>query len=154
MAAISITVSVALHLLYSDEKFAVPENIHLIGLMNTADRSLAMLDYALRRRFAFFEMSPAFDSEGFFQYREKKSNQKFNKLIRAVERLNTTIENDETLGRGFRIGHSFFCTVNEVDDRWLNSVVDYELIPLLHEYWFDEPGKAKDWEGILKEANR
>ena len=143
-----------LRLLYSDEMFAVPKNVYIIGMMNTADRSLAMLDYALRRRFAFFDLPPAFDSEGFCRYREGKSSKKFDSLIMTVEKLNNAIENDDALGRGFRIGHSYFCTQQEIDDVWLNSVVTYELIPLLSEYWFDEPSKIRDWEHALREAIR
>ncbi len=145
---------VSLQLLYSDEKFSVPSNVHIIGMMNTADRSLAMLDYALRRRFAFFEFSPAFETEGFRHYRQEKNNKRFDNLIATIEKLNNTIENDETLGRGFRIGHSYFCTENEIDDMWLNSVVTYEIVPLLNEYWFDEPSKVRDWEYALREAIR
>ena len=145
---------VELQLLYSDEKFSVPENVYIIGMMNTADRSLAMLDYALRRRFAFFEFSPAFDTEGFRKYCELKNHSKFNKLIDTVKNLNDVIEADETLGRGFCIGHSYFCTRDdfEIDDMWLHSVVDYELVPLLSEYWFDDPSKVKEWTVILKGA--
>ena len=143
-----------LQLLYSDETFSVPANVHLIGMMNTADRSLALLDYALRRRFAFFELSPAFQSEGFRAYREAKGNKKFDKLIAAIEKLNVEIEKDDTLGKGFRIGHSYFCTGRDIDERWLNAVITYEIVPLLHEYWFDEPGKVRDWEYALREAIR
>ena len=143
---------VSLQLLYSDEKFSVPENVYLIGMMNTADRSLALMDYAFRRRFAFFEFVPAFDTKGFREYRQSKNSQKFDNLIAAVQRLNNAIENDESLGRGFRIGHSYFCTKNEIDDMWLDSVISYELLPLLQEYWFDEPNKVRDWEYALREA--
>jgi 5-methylcytosine-specific restriction protein B len=143
---------VPLQLLYSNEKFSVPDNVYIIGMMNTADRSLAMLDYALRRRFAFFELSPAFETEGFRKYRQEKNSKKFDDLISAVEKLNTAIENDDTLGRGFRIGHSYFCTENDIDDMWLNSVVSYEIIPLLNEYWFDDQGKVRYWGNILREA--
>ena len=145
---------VSLQLLYSDEKFSVPENVYIIGMMNTADRSLAMLDYALRRRFAFFEFSPAFETDGFRQYRQEKNNKKFNNLIAVIEKLNIAIENDESLGRGFRIGHSYFCTDKPIDDMWLNAVITYEIIPLLNEYWFDEPSKVRDWEFALYEAIR
>lgn len=113
-----------------------------------------MLDYALRRRFAFFEFSPAFETEGFRAYRRKKNNKKFDSLIAAVERLNAEIEKDDTLGRGFRIGHSYFCTEKGIDDMWLNSVINYEIIPLINEYWFDEQSKARNWENILREAVR
>lgn len=145
---------VPLQLIYSDEKFSVPENVYIIGMMNTADRSLAMLDYALRRRFAFFEFSPAFGTDGFRLYRQQKNNRKFDNLIAAIEKLNIVIENDETLGRGFCIGHSYFCTDKTIDDMWLNAVITYEIVPLLNEYWFDEPGKVRDWEDILREAIR
>ena len=145
---------VALQLLYSDEKFSVPKNVYIIGMMNTADRSLAILDYALRRRFAFFEFFPAFETDGFRQYRQKKNNKKFNNLIAAIEKLNTAIENDESLGKGFRIGHSYFCTDKPIDDMWLNAVITYEIIPLISEYWFDEPSKVRDWEYVLYEAIR
>lgn len=143
---------VSLHLLYSDEKFSVPANVHIIGMMNTADRSLAMMDYALRRRFAFFEFPPAFDTDGFIKYRQEKNNAKFDNLISKIEKLNKTIEDDETLGKGFRIGHSYFYTKNEIDDMWLESVITYEIVPLLSEYWFDEPAKVRDWENMLREA--
>lgn len=143
---------VELQLLYSDERFCVPENVYLIGMMNTADRSLAMLDYALRRRFAFFELNPAFLSTGFQSYQNKIQNQKFDRLILEVRRLNEVIETDEMLGRGFRIGHSYFYTLALVDDAWLKSVVNFELVPLLEEYWFDEPEKSKEWTSILRRA--
>lgn len=141
-----------LPLMYGEEEFSVPKNVYIIGMMNTADRSLAMLDYALRRRFAFYEFKPAFSTEGFRKYRESKANTKFDKLISAVEIINEKIENDATLGKGFRIGHSYFCTENAVDDKWLNSVVTYELLPLLEEYWFDDHSKVVECERILKEA--
>ena len=87
----------ALQLLYSDEKFAVPKNVYIIGMMNTADRSLAMLDYALRRRFAFFDIKPGFETPGFREYRMALDNEKFNKLISCVESLNREISVDESV---------------------------------------------------------
>lgn len=143
---------IELQLLYSDEKFSVPSNIHLIGMMNTADRSLAMLDYALRRRFAFFEMKPGFDTEGFREYRTRLASEKFDRLIHCVENLNTAISSDESLGEGFCIGHSYFCNLKTVTDHSLTGIVEYELIPLLKEYWFDEPTKVKDWSNNLRSA--
>lgn len=95
-----------IQLLYSDELFFIPKNVHIIGLMNTADRSLAMIDYALRRRFAFFDLKPGFNSNGFKNYQSELSNDKFDKLIELMNLLNEDIENDESLGEGFRIGHS------------------------------------------------
>lgn len=145
---------IQLQLLYSDEKFAVPKNVYIIGMMNTADRSLAMLDYALRRRFAFYEMRPGFETEGFREYRMALENDKFNNLIHCVESLNSVISADDSLGEGFCIGHSYFCnlTAETITDRKLYGIVEYELIPLLKEYWFDEPLKVKDWTNNLRSA--
>lgn len=145
---------IQLQLLYSGEKFAVPKNVYIIGMMNTADRSLAMLDYALRRRFAFYEMRPGFDTDGFREYRMGLGSEKFDRLIHCVESLNNVIAADESLGDGFCVGHSYFCnlTAEKVTDRALSAVVEYELIPLLKEYWFDEPLKVKDWTNNLRSA--
>lgn len=123
-------------------------------MMNTADRSLAMLDYALRRRFAFFEIKPGFTTDGFREYRMSLKNEKFDKLIACVESLNNVISNDESLGDGFCIGHSYFCNLlpDTIDDQVLSGIVEYELIPLLKEYWFDEPIKVKDWSINLRSA--
>ena len=143
---------VELQLLYSDEKFSVPNNVYIIGMMNTADRSLAMLDYALRRRFAFYEMKPGFDTEGFREYRMKLGSEKFDRLISCVENLNSAIAADESLGEGFRIGHSYFCNLKNATDQALAGIVEFELIPLLKEYWFDEPTKVKDWANLLRSA--
>ena len=143
---------VELQLLYSDEKFSVPGNVYIIGMMNTADRSLAMLDYALRRRFAFFEMKPGFHTDGFREYRMGLASEKFDRLISSIDNLNATIATDDSLGEGFCIGHSYFCNLKKVTDRALSDIVEYELIPLLKEYWFDEPTKVKDWANILRSA--
>lgn len=142
----------SLQLLYSDEKFCVPENVYIIGMMNTADRSLAMLDYALRRRFAFFDMRPGFNTQGFCTYRDSLNNNKFNRLLSEVERLNTSISEDDSLGDGFCIGHSYFCQLKSVDDAVLANIVTYELIPLIKEYWFDEPQKVREWSDNLWRA--
>ena len=145
-----------LQLLYSHELFCVPTNVHIIGMMNTADRSLAMLDYALRRRFAFVELRPAFDSEGFRAYRAGLVNSRFEALVREVVALNKEIAEDESLGDGFCIGHSYFCNMDadSCTDAALASIVDYELIPMLKEYWFDEPGKVRDWTDRLRRTLR
>ena len=142
----------ALQLLYSDDKFSVPRNVYIIGMMNTADRSLALLDYALRRRFAFFEMKPAFESEGFRKYRAGLNSEKFDRLIACVESLNHAIAADESLGEGFCIGHSYFCNLSEASDAALRNIMDYKLSQLLREYWYDDRTKANDWISRLKDA--
>lgn len=145
---------VTLQLLYSDEKFSVPSNIHIIGMMNTADRSLAMLDYALRRRFAFFEMKPGFETDGFKAYQKAISSERFDKLINTVKSLNNEIAQDESLGDGFSIGHSYFCSIEPEDfsEEMLDSIVEFELIPLIKEYWFDEPDNVRNWSEELRSA--
>ena len=145
-----------LQLLYSRELFYVPRNVHIIGMMNTADRSLAMLDYALRRRFAFVELRPAFDSDGFREYCSGLDNPRFEALVREVESLNRVIAEDESLGEGFCIGHSYFCNMDAdtCTDAALASIVEYELIPMLKEYWFDEPGKVREWADRLRRTLR
>jgi 5-methylcytosine-specific restriction enzyme B len=134
-----------LRLLYSNEQFSVPKNVYIIGIMNTADRSLAMIDYALRRRFAFFDLEPAFNSEGFKALMAGLGNPKFNALVDQIKALNEFIGADETLGDGFRIGHSYLCLEDEVSDEMLFAVVKYEILPLLNEYWFDDRSKIEIW---------
>jgi len=136
-------------LLYSDDKFSVPANIYIIGMMNTADRSLAMMDYALRRRFAFFEFEPAFESEGFKKYQKSIDDMEFDGLIENIVRLNRDISEDISLGDGFRIGHSYFCTHETINHQWLENLIEFEIIPLIKEYWFDEPSKVIEWQNKL-----
>ena len=139
-------------LAYSGMPFSVPENLYIIGMMNTADRSLAMIDYALRRRFSFFEMEPGFNSDGFTNYQKAFENETFNTLIDQIKVLNKEIAEDKSLGRGFQIGHSYFCGREEkgVDDEWMRSVVEFDILPMLSEYWFDEPTKLQRWEKNLR----
>lgn len=137
-------------LAYSGMPFSVPENIYIIGMMNTADRSLAMIDYALRRRFSFFEILPGFESDGFKEYQNNFSDQNFDEVIRQVQLLNETISADPSLGKGFCIGHSYFCGQTECTEEWLKSVVEYDMLPMLNEYWFDNPSNLKFWEEALR----
>ncbi len=145
---------VGLNLLYSDEEFSVPKNVRIIGMMNTADRSLAMLDYALRRRFAFFDIRPGFDSDGFKAYLDDLDSDQFASLVSTVKQLNVEISEDDTLGEGFCIGHSYFCGIpaGKADSARLAAIVNYELVPLLREYWYDEPAKVKEWAQRLRSA--
>lgn len=136
-------------LVYSGEEFAVPKNLYIIGMMNTADRSLAMIDYALRRRFSFFEMEPGFNSKGFKAYQDSLQNETFNVLIEQVIDLNREIKADDSLGEGFRIGHSYFCGQEECTEEWMKSIVYYDIIPMLQEYWFDDRQKVQRWENLL-----
>lgn len=142
----------AVRLPEGDRTFSVPENVYLIGMMNTADRSLALIDYALRRRFGFFEMEPGFSSEGFRAYQVRLGNPQFDALVRTVEALNRDIAQDPSLGKGFCIGHSYFCGAETGTEAWMESVVEYDLLPTLREYWYDEEETYRRWEARLREA--
>lgn len=137
-------------LAYNGLPFSVPENLYIIGMMNTADRSLAMIDYALRRRFSFFEMEPGFDSEGFIRYQNKLNNETLNELISKVKDLNRAITLDKSLGKGFCIGHSYFCGKDSCTEDWLHAIVDYDILPMLSEYWFDDTTSFQRWENTLQ----
>lgn len=158
-------------LAYTDEEFSIPENLYLIGMMNTADRSLAMVDYALRRRFSFFTMKPNF--KALLDHLEKLDPKPDTALLKRVfdtiERtagkdaatekkgLNQVITEDKSLGKGFCIGHSYFCDAEKHTTdlkQWLENVIDYDIFPMLCEYWFDdtEETAAKKWRKKLLDA--
>ncbi len=136
-------------LAYNGLSFFVPERLHIIGMMNTADRSLAMIDYALRRRFSFIDMEPGFDTEGFIKYQRSLNNETFDLLIDKIKELNKEIALDKSLGKGFCIGHSYFCGITECTNEWMMDVVDFDILPMLTEYWFDDFDKVQRWENIL-----
>lgn len=141
-----------LTLAYSELPFSVPSNLFIIGLMNTADRSLALIDYALRRRFSFIRIEPAFDSPKFIKTFNDKFDQDFNKIIEIIKKINEAIEDDKSLGSGFKIGHSYFCP--DIKDRKGNKrdiedIITYEIIPLLEEYWYDNPDSIIQWKDAL-----
>ena len=137
---------------YREEHFAVPSNVYIIGMMNTADRSLAMIDYALRRRFSFFEMKPGFESPQFMDYIQKQMDPHLNQLVKAIIDLNKVIANDDSLGSGFCIGHSYLCNLGYHYN--LENIVEYDIIPMLREYWFDNDNlfnqEAQKLRNVLK----
>jgi 5-methylcytosine-specific restriction protein B len=132
------------HLTYSekdDAPFFVPENLYLIGTMNTADRSLAIVDYALRRRFRFITLKPNFNQKFIDLLISKGFSRDFiQNIISKINTLNEKIKSDKNLGEGFQIGHSFFCNNknNKSEKEWFEDIVKYEIAPLLEEYWFDD----------------
>lgn len=118
--------------------------------MNTADRSLAMIDYALRRRFSFYTMKPAFDNadtNGFSDYTENIDCPLYHSVVDKIKEINLAIRKDTSLGKGFEIGHSYFTPAKNdvVNDEWVRGVVEYEIIPLIEEYWFDDDKTANRW---------
>lgn len=138
----------AVRLTYStaqEPDFYVPPNLYLIGTMNTADRSLAIIDYALRRRFAFVDIEPCYDGS-FVDHLQKQgiSNTLAQHIARQVPLLNEEISRDPNLGKDFRLGHSYFCTYNPALDewQWYQDLLRYEIRPMLEEMWFDQPERV------------
>jgi 5-methylcytosine-specific restriction protein B len=132
-----------LTLTYSGEPFSVPPNLHLIGTMNTADRSLSMVDYALRRRFSFITLHPGFETDSFRNHLMAQGITpiQIEHLKNLMAHLNREIEEDTVnLGTGYRIGHSFFTPIRRVEDfdLWSRDIIAHEILPLLEEYWMDE----------------
>lgn len=139
----------------SEEMFTVPANLYLIGTMNTADRSLAMVDFALRRRFAFINLEPCFNERLKGDLVAQGLPEAFiGLIINKIEHLNQQIANDANLGEGFRIGHSYICRFDQntqTKERWWLDIIDLELVPLLEEYWFDNPNKVRELAQRLRQ---
>lgn len=140
-----------LTLTYSKTNFSVPKNLYIIGMMNTADRSLAILDYALRRRFSFIEINPGFNNDKFKKYQNSFDNDYFNKIIDKIKDLNKEICEDSSLGIGFMIGHSYFCNLEKIDKNEIKTIIKYDIIPMIKEYWFDDEEKINEWTKKLLE---
>ena len=147
----------ALKLTYAEDeedRFYVPENLFIIGTMNTADRSLAIVDYALRRRFAFVTLQPDY-ADNFRSFLSAKglSAPLVEHICSSVTKVNGKIKEDINLGEGFQIGHSYFCTylTNEDENKWWSEILSFELKPLLEEIWFDDSAKVAE---ILKQLSR
>ena len=136
----------------SNEYFFIPDNLYIIGTMNTADRSLTIVDYALRRRFAFIKMRPKFN-EQFHAFLSKKglSKEIISSITNKMTTLNDIINSDESLGDGFEIGHSYFCSYKSGEhNKWLSNVFKYEIIPLIEEYWFDDKQLVEEYTSIIE----
>ena len=149
----------AIALTYSnpDDRFSVPKNVHILGLMNTADRSLAIVDYALRRRFAFETLAPAYGSGKFRAFLKKKGvpASLIKRIVADLKKLNEAIGQDSDLGTGFAIGHSYFVPQDDFkgpfDENWRRRIVDLRIAPLLREYWFDNAERADQQIAALQE---
>jgi 5-methylcytosine-specific restriction protein B len=136
----------AMSVTYSGDKFYVPDNVYVIGMMNTADRSLAMIDYALRRRFSFVPIEPAFDNNAFIlEFRDNYHDA--DTVIEKMKKLNALIADE--LDNGHQIGHSYFCSDKPLDDKDIEGIFKYEIKELLHEYFFDNKNKLDEALAIL-----
>ncbi|MCO5251853.1 MAG: AAA family ATPase [Candidatus Kapabacteria bacterium] len=146
----------ALKLTYAEDeedRFYVPQNIYIIGTMNTADRSLAIVDYALRRRFAFVTLQPDYSGNfRTFLLEKKLSDDMVNHICLSITEVNSKIKKDINLGEGFQIGHSYFCKFNldEDENQWWEEILNFELKPLLEEIWFDEAATVQTQLDVLK----
>lgn len=147
----------ALKLTYSNDdspKFYVPENVYIIGCMNTADRSIAIVDYALRRRFAFCTIEPEL-GDTFKAYLCTALSKDFvEKVVCAkLQRVNSIIRETPSLGRGLEIGHSYFCKLSSVDDEhaWWRNVCQYELFPYLQEICYEDEELCNELCHILSD---
>ena len=141
-----------IEILYTNnkEKFYIPENLYFICAMNTADRSLKMVDYALRRRFSFFELGPEFDRSEFKIFLKNKNvnSKTIDRIVDNISKVNQQISDDNfELGDGYCIGHSYFCpkgnSTDSFGDKWYEQIIEYEIKPLINEYYFDKPDQAQ-----------
>jgi MoxR-like ATPase len=144
----------AVELAYSGRRFHIPENVYLIGTMNTADRSLALVDHAMRRRFTFATLPPAFGSPRFRAHLAQATGDEAfaDDIVGRLREVNAMIAADPDLGSGFVIGHSFFCDAPDKDDlgAWYADIVRAELLPLLDEYWFDQKERYERARELLE----
>ena len=138
----------------NDERVYVPDNLFIIGTMNLADRSLTLVDIALRRRFAFIDLKPELNKR--WRRWVHENYQIDNDLLKdmkiRIEQLNNSISDDDSLGKQFKIGHSFFTPVQKPENpwKWFEEVVNTEIGPLLEEYWFDnKENYQKAMKGLL-----
>ena len=142
-------------LAYSGEDdFSVPKNLYIIGLMNTADRSLALIDYALRRRFSFVNIEPAFDNQKFKEAFNEMYDNNYDEVLTMIDELNNDIKDDPSLGEGFMVGHSYFC-IDKPDgqkatNKDIKNILYYDIKPLIEEYWYDEPDMKNKWVGKIE----
>jgi 5-methylcytosine-specific restriction protein B len=137
----------AMKLTYSGERFYVPENVFVIGMMNTADRSLAMMDYALRRRFSFVPIDPIFDIPQFIaSFKNNYSDAEI--IIGKIKELNKFI--CDSLDGGHQIGHSYFCSDKPLSQKDIDGIIKYEIIELLNEYFFDDEDALNKAKGFLQ----
>lgn len=152
----------ALELSYADRDgrrrpVYIPDNLYVIGTMNIADRSLALVDLALRRRFAFITLESKLNAA----WRAWVVAQGVDAaLVEDIERrivdLNTVIADDPRLAKQFQVGHSYVTPTAKLEPGqtkvWFREIVETEIGPLLDEYWFDAPAKAKEARGRLLEG--
>ena len=138
------------------ERVYIPDNVYIVGTMNIADRSLALVDLAFRRRFAFEELEPTFGQpwRDWVNLNCRIDTQFLADIEEKLDNLNRQIAEDRNLGRQFRVGHSYVTPSAVIPDplTWFVRVVEKEIGPLLDEYWFDSPETAQEAKSALLEG--
>jgi 5-methylcytosine-specific restriction protein B len=135
------------------ERVFIPDNLYVIGTMNIADRSLALVDLALRRRFAFVTLEPSLNDrwKAWCSEEGKIDDASIGLIQQLFGELNADIAGDRSLGPQFRIGHSYVTPTQVINEprEWLRQIITTEIAPLLEEYWYDNPDRAKKLTGRL-----
>ncbi|MBN1892585.1 MAG: AAA family ATPase [Clostridiales bacterium] len=137
-----------IRLLYRDEQFAIPDNVHIIATMNGTTNSIGM-EYSVRRRFAFYELLPAYEQKSFIQHIRQQTSPKLDKLVKIVSDINKILSTDTIVYGGHLIGHGYFCGKQELNDVNLNAIAKYELVPLVRELFSSQPDQVKLWTGKI-----
>lgn len=133
-----------------DKKFQLPSNLFLIGTMNSADRSIALVDYALRRRFSFFKLKP--DEQILSKWlRANACKIDVERVLRLFRELNSRIRDDQNLGEDFQIGHTYFM-IKELDEAKLSNLWRFRIRPLLEEYYFEDRSKLSEFTKLFEEV--
>ena len=138
-----------------EERFFVPSNVYIIGLMNLADRSLALVDYALRRRFAFITLRPKYNSKKYYEWLKTRNmnDEMIDLIITRMNGLNEEIANENLLGLNYQIGHSYFCPnksdFSQLNRDWYLDIIETEIVPLIQEYWFDNQDRVEELKNRL-----
>lgn len=136
----------------------IPSNLYVVGTMNIADRSLALVDLALRRRFAFIDLEPTLGKVWRDWVRDKNGidSEFLDNIEQRISALNDEITKDPSLGAQFQIGHSYVTPAVGMDitdaKEWFVEVVETEIGPLLDEYWFDDLEKSRKAQKRLTEG--
>ena len=136
-----------IRLLYRDEQFSIPGNVHIIATMSAESAECSITDYSLRRRFAFYEVPPAYGNKAFSEYIRNLSNKKLEKLVKIISDINKAVFEDPSLSDNIMIGHGYFCGFEEIDDTRLSAIARYELIPLIRRIFSDQPEQIRHWAG-------
>lgn len=125
-------------------RLTIPENVYVIGLLDTVSRDPFGFEQGIRNLFPFFSIEPAYGRPQFAHYLARHGVEEG--LVETINsrmiELNERIESDPLLGKGFRIGHSYFCDCEHLGEHWYEDIIRYEIGPMLYSYWQHEPAAA------------